>query len=141
MEGVCARHAEGGLGAVDQEPLLLRVKLRAQRLPVRGGGQGGAGRRPHLALVALQPAHTNQTCNNGLLLVGILQGKGQVNNKRVWLGLLIVIKLYHLLIVSGGELTDGTADEEKQNVGHGEERGEQGSSYLRHTHVIFIMDT
>ena len=48
VEGVCPRHAEGGLGAVDQEPLLPRVKLRAQRLPVRGGGLGGAGRGPHL---------------------------------------------------------------------------------------------
>ena len=48
VEGVCPRHAEGGLGAVDQEPFLPRVKLRAQRLPVRGRGQGGAGRGPHL---------------------------------------------------------------------------------------------
>ena len=82
VEGVCARHAEGGLGAVHQEPLLPRVKLRAQRLPVRGGGQGGAGRRPHLALVALQPAHTNQTCNNGFLFVGILQGKGRIQQQK-----------------------------------------------------------
>ena len=56
----------------------------------------------------------------------------------VGLGLLIVINC--IMIVSG-ELTDGNAEEEKQNVGHGEESREQGSSYLRHTHVIFIMDT
>ena len=68
-------------------------------------------------------------------------GKGPSQQQKGMVGLVDCNELYHLLIVSGGELTDGTADEEKQNVGHGEERGEQGSSYLRHTHVIFIMDT
>lgn len=43
-------------------------------------------------------------------------------------GLVDCYELVISLIVSGGELTDGTADEEKQNVGHGEESGEQGSS-------------
>ena len=96
-------------------------------------------RGPHLALVTLQPEHTNQTCNNVLLFVGILQEEGRVQQQNGMVGLVDSIMNYIMIVL--GELTDGNAEEEKRNVGHGEESGEQGSSYLRHTYVIFIMDT
>ena len=68
-----------------------------------------------------------------------MQEESRIQQQNGMVGLVDSIMNY-IMIVSG-ELTDGNAEEEKRNVGHGEESREQGSSYLRHTYVIFIMDT